>query len=117
MSQARTIGLSSIALGASVMSCFAIVFFTCRNFFPTFYVSDLNVISIAAHLLIIAGLFQISDGAHSNTLDISIQGTSVVGHRDIPAVRVFRVVAGYGSQSDGSILHRARNRADLVHGP
>lgn len=33
-----------------------------RDFFPTLYVNDLSVLTIAAPLLIIAGLFQLADG-------------------------------------------------------
>ena len=50
-------------------------------------------------------------------VDISIQGTPVAGNRDIPTVGIFRIVTGYGFQSNRGVFHRAGNRADLVHGP
>ncbi len=41
---------------------FAILFFLTRNFLPTIYIDNAEVISTAASLLFIAGLFQLSDG-------------------------------------------------------
>lgn len=41
---------------------FAILFFTFKNFLPTLYIDDAAVVSTAASLLLIAGLFQLSDG-------------------------------------------------------
>ena len=40
----------------------AVVFFAFRFFLPTLYIDDPEVISLSASLLIIAGLFQLSDG-------------------------------------------------------
>lgn len=45
------------------MSITAIAFFFGRFFLPTLYIDDPEVVSLAATLLIIAGLFQLSDGA------------------------------------------------------
>ena len=41
---------------------FAILFFVFKNFLPTLYIDDEAVIKTAASLLLIAGLFQLSDG-------------------------------------------------------
>ena len=41
---------------------FAILFFMFKSFLPTLYIDDSAVISTAASLLLIAGLFQLSDG-------------------------------------------------------
>ena len=41
---------------------FAILFFVFKNFLPTLYIDDTSVITTAASLLLIAGLFQLSDG-------------------------------------------------------
>jgi len=49
-------------MALSLMFVFAIVFIAGRNFLPTLYVTDHEVIPVAASLLIIAGLFQLSDG-------------------------------------------------------
>ena len=44
------------------MSVFAAIFVVGRTFLPSLYIHDLEVIGIASSLLIIAALFQISDG-------------------------------------------------------
>jgi multidrug resistance protein, MATE family len=54
---------SLLAMGLALMFCFALIFIAGRNFLPALYVNDPEVISIASSLLIIAGLFQLSDGA------------------------------------------------------
>src|SRR5690606_41636396 len=45
-----------------LMSLWAILFIVGNNWLPTLYVEDNKVITIASSLLIIAGLFQLSDG-------------------------------------------------------
>ncbi|GAF04524.1 Na(+)/drug antiporter [Saccharicrinis fermentans DSM 9555 = JCM 21142] len=40
----------------------AILFISLRNFLPTLFVADPNVISIASKLLVVAGIFQLFDG-------------------------------------------------------
>lgn len=49
-------------LAIGIMSLWAIIFISGKSLFPHFYVSDQEVITIAGPLLIIAGLFQLSDG-------------------------------------------------------
>jgi MATE family multidrug resistance protein len=44
------------------MSLMAVVFVVGRGFFPTMYIEDQAVVHQAAQLLIVAGLFQLSDG-------------------------------------------------------
>jgi MATE family multidrug resistance protein len=44
-----------------MFSC-ALIFFAFRNFLPSLYIDDPEVIALSASLLIIAGLFQLSDG-------------------------------------------------------
>lgn len=44
------------------MSGWAVVFIVGRSLLPSFYVQDAEVLSIAAPLVVIAGLFQLSDG-------------------------------------------------------
>ena len=58
-------GLSAFLLTAVVMSIFGIIFIVFRSFLPTLYIEDQNVISIASSLLIIAALFQLSDGTQA----------------------------------------------------
>jgi MATE family multidrug resistance protein len=47
---------------ALFMCCFAILFILFRNFLPSLYIDDPDVIKMSASLLIVAGLFQLSDG-------------------------------------------------------
>jgi len=51
-----------LAMAIALMGVTAIGFIACRFWMPSLYVSDLDVINIAAPLLIIAGFFQLSDG-------------------------------------------------------
>jgi MATE family multidrug resistance protein len=53
-----------VAFGMVVAFMFvcALLFFAFRFYLPTLYIDDLEVISLAASLLILAGFFQISDG-------------------------------------------------------
>jgi len=44
------------------MTLWAIIFIVGRNVLPTIYIDNVDVISIAAPLIVIAGFFQLSDG-------------------------------------------------------
>ena len=59
----RTAAFTLYGMVLVFMSFCALVFFLGRNYFPTIYISDIEVISLAAPLIVIAGLFQLSDGA------------------------------------------------------
>jgi MATE family multidrug resistance protein len=61
----RKAGFTASILGASVMSFSGLIFIVFRNLLPTLYVSDSIVISYASTLLIIAALFQLSDGTQA----------------------------------------------------
>lgn len=54
--------LTLVGMGASLMTFFAIVFIAGRNYLPLLYNDEIAVIEIASSLLIIAALFQLSDG-------------------------------------------------------
>jgi MATE family multidrug resistance protein len=58
----RKAAYSLLAMAAALMCLWAIVFIIARFGLPTLYVDDQEVIPIAASLLVIAGLFQLSDG-------------------------------------------------------
>jgi MATE family multidrug resistance protein len=62
IAETRRAGFTASLLGASIMSLSGIIFIFFRKFLPTLYVNDEVVISYASSLLIIAALFQISDG-------------------------------------------------------
>lgn len=60
--EVRRAGFSAVALGAAVMATSGIIFISLNKFLPTLYIDNISVINIASSLLIIAALFQISDG-------------------------------------------------------
>jgi MATE family multidrug resistance protein len=61
----RNAGITAFLLSASVMGTFGIIFIVFRWFLPTLYIDNPEVIEIAASLLIIAALFQLSDGTQA----------------------------------------------------
>ena len=65
ISETRRAGFTASLLGASIMLVAGIIFILFRNFLPTLYVTDEVVISYASSLLIIAALFQLSDGTQA----------------------------------------------------
>ena len=54
--------LTLVGMGASLMVLFAIVFIVGRDYLPLLYNDEVAVVEIASSLLIIAALFQLSDG-------------------------------------------------------
>jgi multidrug resistance protein, MATE family len=56
---------SLLGMGLMLMSVFAVLFIAMRNILPGFYLSpgEVAVVPVASSLLVIAGLFQLSDGA------------------------------------------------------
>ena len=61
----RIAGYSSILLGLGFMFCTGLFFLTFNQFLPSLYINDNEVIQIASTLLIIAALFQLSDGVQA----------------------------------------------------
>ncbi len=61
----RMAGFSAIILAGLVMGIFGIIFVSFRYFLPALYIDDPAVIDVAASLLIIAALFQLSDGTQA----------------------------------------------------
>jgi len=66
----RKAGFTALFIGASVMGSFGIMFIVFRTFLPTLYINNESVVNIASSLLIIAAIFQISDGAQAVGLGI-----------------------------------------------
>ncbi|MCE2894591.1 MAG: MATE family efflux transporter [Flammeovirgaceae bacterium] len=62
-SNLRQSAYSLLGVALLIMTAWAIFFIVGRNFLPLLYVHDAEVIAIAGPLLVIAGLFQLSDGA------------------------------------------------------
>ncbi|TRO63958.1 MATE family efflux transporter [Christiangramia sabulilitoris] len=58
----RRIGYSIFLLVFLIEAVFAILFILLKDILPVFYIDNIEVISLAAQLLIIAALFQLSDG-------------------------------------------------------
>ena len=58
----RRAWLAATGLVMCLQFCFAIVFFLGRNLLPTLYNNNAEVISVASGLLLIAAVFQLSDG-------------------------------------------------------
>jgi len=58
----RDVAFSIFGMVVMFMSFFAILFVVFRNYLPLIYLDDIGVVNTAATLLIIAGIFQLSDG-------------------------------------------------------
>ncbi|MDZ7624441.1 MAG: MATE family efflux transporter [Ignavibacteriaceae bacterium] len=65
IAETRRAGFTASLMGASIMFVAGIIFILGRNFLPTLYVNDEVVISYASSLLVIAALFQLSDGTQA----------------------------------------------------
>jgi len=65
MPRIRKAGFSSLTLTILVMTIFALSFIALRNYLPLIFINDPHVVSITATLLIIAAIFQISDGSQA----------------------------------------------------
>ncbi len=62
---ARHSGLTAIAVGAIYMSICSVVIYLLRHILPTFYVSDIDVINLAASFFFVVALFQVFDGVQA----------------------------------------------------
>lgn len=58
----KRIAVSNFMLVFMIETCFALLFIVLKDWLPTIYVDDLEVIFLASQLLIVAALFQLSDG-------------------------------------------------------
>jgi len=58
----RTVGFTLLGLALVVMALWGLIFIVGRNFLPQLYIEDMEVIAIAAPLIVIAGFFQLADG-------------------------------------------------------
>lgn len=63
--ETRRAGFTAIIISASIMSCFGIAFVLLRDILPRLYIDNPAVISFASSVLVIAALFQISDGVQA----------------------------------------------------
>lgn len=60
--EVRESGFTAIIMGMGIMACAGIIFIVFNRLLPSLYIADKEVITIASHLLIVAAIFQISDG-------------------------------------------------------
>lgn len=68
--EARNSGLSAILMAAGIMAIFGSCFIIFRNLLPLLYIDDPEVISLASSLLVVAAIFQISDGVQATGLGV-----------------------------------------------
>jgi MATE family multidrug resistance protein len=86
----REAGLVAFGMVATFMLVCALLFFVLRFFLPTLYIDDPQVISLAASLLVLAGLFQLSDG-------IQVVGLGVLrGLEDVKVPTIVTFLAYWG---------------------
>lgn len=81
----RRIAFSNFLLIFIVMFCFTIGFMVLKNILPWLFTDNLEVIGIASSLLVVAGLFQLSDGLQAVVLG-ALRGLQDV---NIPSVLSF----------------------------
>lgn len=77
--EVRRAGFTAIAIGALVMFTAGLTFITLRNFLPSLYINNNEVIAIASSLLVIAAAFQVFDG---------IQGVGIGVLRGLTDVKI-----------------------------
>ncbi len=73
----RNAGRSCLLMTLGFMALCGIIFFLGRHYFPSFYTDDQQVMAIASQLLVVAVLFQLSDGAQAVMLG-ALRGMSEV---------------------------------------
>ena len=83
--ETRRAGFSALVLAASFMFSSGIIFILFRNFLPTIYINEKAVIELAADLLIVAAMFQISDGMQATGAGI-LRGLTDV---KVPMIIIF----------------------------
>ena len=77
--EVRKAGFTAVIMGASIMFTFGVIFIVLNEFLPTLYIDNEDVIRIASSLIVIAALFQISDG---------IQGVGIGVLRGLTDVKI-----------------------------
>lgn len=86
----REIGFTSFAMVVIFMLFFAVALIAFRNFLPMLYIDELPVIEMTASLLVIAGLFQLSDG-------IQVVGLGALrGMADVKIPTIITLIAYWG---------------------
>ena len=70
ISETRRAGFTAVSIAASVMFVFGVLFIILRNFLPSLYINDIEVINLASSLLIVAAFFQIFDGVQATSAGV-----------------------------------------------
>lgn len=83
-------GYASIFMAALFMGITAVLFLLTRQILPSFYTDDQIVITLAADLLIVAAIFQLSDG-----LQVTLLG-ALRGLHDVKVPTIITVIAYWG---------------------
>jgi MATE family multidrug resistance protein len=83
----RVAAWSLLMMALVVMSGWAALFILGKDFLPWLYVTDPEVVSIAATLLVIAGLFQLADGTQV------VCAAALRGLQDVKVPSIFILVA------------------------
>ena len=93
----REAGISSMVMALLFMSVMALILIFSKSFIPALYVTDPEVIKIAGSLLIIAALFQLSDGVQVAGLGAlrGIEDVKTPGLISLLAYWVVGLPAGY----------------------
>ncbi len=65
VNETRRSGFTAIISGTFIMASSGIIFVVLKEYLPTLYVDEQSVIAVASSLLIIAALFQLSDGTQA----------------------------------------------------
>jgi MATE family multidrug resistance protein len=81
----RASAFTMIAMAIALMTGWALLFIFGRNFLPSLYINDLDVIQFTSGLLIFAAFFQLSDGVQVVTAG-ALRGLQDV---KVPSVLIF----------------------------
>ncbi|WOK05043.1 MATE family efflux transporter [Imperialibacter roseus] len=88
----RMAGMASFIMAMIFMTVCGITFVLGRNFFPSLYIDDAEVISLAAGMLVVAAFFQISDGVQVVGLGV-LRGLSDVKVPTLVTLVAYWVIA------------------------
>lgn len=61
----RRAGFTGVMMAVGFMACSGVVFMLARDYFPAFFNDNARVLEISAQLMIMAGFFQVFDGAQA----------------------------------------------------
>jgi len=81
----KNAGIAALFLSAVAMGTFGIIFIVFRWFLPTLYIDNQEVIQTAASLLVIAALFQLSDGTQA----VGVGALRGIADAKVPTVITF----------------------------